>query len=185
MRRNSINDKVWKAHTDIQPQKLLNCSIQLIIDLIVNYLELWFWSTFLKSVWTNCTSRVINNENVMRYTFHLLRCHSNRIQQLIEHSVFSEIHDSAISKNIYANWSNKSISRRGNDESHQNLFILPIWRQIIWSILFAGMVAVATLGNIVVIWIVLAHKRMRTVTNYFLGQLRFNGVTTTYGKRDR
>lgn len=40
---------------------------------------------------------------------------------------------------------------------------------MLWSILFAGMVVVATVGNLVVIWIVLAHKRMRTVTNYFIG----------------
>jgi len=33
------------------------------------------------------------------------------------------------------------------------------------------MVIVATGGNIIVIWIVLAHKRMRTVTNYFLVNL--------------
>lgn len=48
-------------------------------------------------------------------------------------------------------------------------FVLPIWRQILWSILFTGMVVVASVGNLVVIWIVLAHKRMRTVTNYFIG----------------
>lgn len=49
-------------------------------------------------------------------------------------------------------------------------FTLPVWRQVVWSILFGGMVIVATGGNLIVIWIVLAHKRMRTVTNYFLGK---------------
>ncbi|XP_055524526.1 tachykinin-like peptides receptor 99D isoform X2 [Wyeomyia smithii] len=33
------------------------------------------------------------------------------------------------------------------------------------------MVVVASVGNLVVIWIVLANKRMRTVTNYFLVNL--------------
>ncbi|XP_018330167.1 tachykinin-like peptides receptor 99D isoform X2 [Agrilus planipennis] len=50
----------------------------------------------------------------------------------------------------------------------KNEFILPIWRQILWSVLYLSMVIVATGGNLIVIWIVLAHKRMRTVTNYFL-----------------
>jgi tachykinin-like receptor len=50
------------------------------------------------------------------------------------------------------------------------MYILPVWRQIVWSILFLGMITVATVGNLVVIWIVLAHKRMRTVTNYFIGK---------------
>ncbi|XP_074040996.1 tachykinin-like peptides receptor 99D isoform X2 [Leptinotarsa decemlineata] len=47
-------------------------------------------------------------------------------------------------------------------------FTLPIWRQVLWSILYAGIVLVATGGNVIVIWIILAHKKMRTVTNYFL-----------------
>ncbi|CAH2241870.1 jg16258 [Pararge aegeria aegeria] len=50
-------------------------------------------------------------------------------------------------------------------------FILPWWRQVLWTVLFAGMVVVATVGNLVVIWIVLANKRMRSVTNYFLVNL--------------
>ncbi|XP_077288482.1 tachykinin-like peptides receptor 99D [Arctopsyche grandis] len=50
-------------------------------------------------------------------------------------------------------------------------FILPWWRKLIWSLLFWVMVTVATGGNLIVIWIVLAHKRMRTVTNYFLVNL--------------
>ncbi|KAJ6637260.1 Tachykinin-like peptides receptor 99D [Pseudolycoriella hygida] len=52
-----------------------------------------------------------------------------------------------------------------------NEFVLPWWRQILWSILFGGMVIVSTVGNLIVIWIVLAHKRMRTPTNYFLVNL--------------
>lgn len=52
-----------------------------------------------------------------------------------------------------------------------NLFI-PVWYvQLIYIIAFASMVLVAAGGNIIVIWIVLAHKRMRTVTNYFLVNL--------------
>ncbi|XP_050312828.1 tachykinin-like peptides receptor 99D isoform X2 [Anthonomus grandis grandis] len=57
---------------------------------------------------------------------------------------------------------------RNSTLEERNQFILPIWRQVLWSILYAGMVIVATGGNLIVIWIVLAHKRMRTVTNYFL-----------------
>ncbi|XP_011700827.1 PREDICTED: tachykinin-like peptides receptor 99D [Wasmannia auropunctata] len=53
----------------------------------------------------------------------------------------------------------------------RNKFVLPWWRQMIWTLLFAGMIIVATGGNLIVIWIVLAHRRMRTVTNYFLVNL--------------
>nr|XP_046204655.1 substance-P receptor-like [Oncorhynchus gorbuscha] len=35
------------------------------------------------------------------------------------------------------------------------------------------MVTVSLVGNVVVIWIIMAHKRMRTVTNYFLLNLAF------------
>jgi len=51
------------------------------------------------------------------------------------------------------------------------LFSLPLWRQLLWTILYTGIVSIATIGNLVVIWIVLADRRMRTVTNYFLVNL--------------
>ncbi|KAG5313887.1 TLR2 protein, partial [Acromyrmex insinuator] len=57
------------------------------------------------------------------------------------------------------------------DLAPRNQFVLPWWRQMIWTLLFAGMITVATGGNLIVIWIVLAHRRMRTVTNYFLVNL--------------
>lgn len=60
-------------------------------------------------------------------------------------------------------------SQNGTQDSHT--FILPWWRQLLWTTLFAGMVVVAFVGNLVVIWIVLVNKRMRSVTNYFLVNL--------------
>jgi tachykinin-like receptor len=66
--------------------------------------------------------------------------------------------------------SNDSLNHNDTQEDH-NKFILPLWRQVLWSLLFTGMVVVATGGNLIVIWIVLANKRMRTVTNYFLVNL--------------
>jgi tachykinin receptor 3 len=59
----------------------------------------------------------------------------------------------------------------GTDIPDSNKFILPWWRQLLWTILFTGMVVVSTGGNLVVIWIVMADRRMRTVTNYFLVNL--------------
>ena len=50
-------------------------------------------------------------------------------------------------------------------------FTLPWWQQLFFYIIFVAMFVVAAGGNIIVIWIVLAHKRMRTVTNYFLVNL--------------
>ncbi|KAI0208587.1 Tachykinin-like peptides receptor 99D [Lamellibrachia satsuma] len=53
----------------------------------------------------------------------------------------------------------------------RNPFIQPWYIQLLYIVAFVTMVIVATGGNIIVIWIVLAHKRMRTVTNYFLVNL--------------
>ncbi|XP_078047006.1 tachykinin-like peptides receptor 86C isoform X2 [Augochlora pura] len=50
-------------------------------------------------------------------------------------------------------------------------FDLLWWQKLAWSLVFAVMLLVATGGNIIVMWIVLAHRRMRTVTNYFLVNL--------------
>ncbi len=48
--------------------------------------------------------------------------------------------------------------------------MLPWWRQLFWTVLFVSMATVSTCGNLIVIWIVMANKRMRTVTNYFIGR---------------
>lgn len=53
----------------------------------------------------------------------------------------------------------------------ENNFNLPWWHELLWSIVFGGMVVVATGGNLIVIWIVLADRRMRTVTNIFIVNL--------------
>jgi len=66
---------------------------------------------------------------------------------------------------------NESLDEEGYGEGAYSLSPLPWWRQVLWSFLFGSMVVVATVGNLVVIWIVLAHKRMRTVTNYLLVNL--------------
>ncbi|CAD6993177.1 unnamed protein product [Ceratitis capitata] len=50
-------------------------------------------------------------------------------------------------------------------------FNLPWWRLVLWNVLFVGMVVVATGGNLIVVWIVMTTKRMRTVTNYFIVNL--------------
>jgi len=43
--------------------------------------------------------------------------------------------------------------------------------KLIYVIAFVFIVVVATGGNAIVIWVVVAHKRMRTVINYFLVNL--------------
>ncbi|KAK4020832.1 hypothetical protein OUZ56_002777 [Daphnia magna] len=67
------------------------------------------------------------------------------------------------------NWShNNSILE---DASQNDQFNLPWWRIVLWTMLFAVMVVISTGGNLIVVWIVLADRRMRTVTNYFLVNL--------------
>lgn len=62
-------------------------------------------------------------------------------------------------------------SSNGTSGGDENRFILPWWQQLLFISAFAPMIIAAAGGNIIVIWIVLAHKRMRTVTNYFLVNL--------------
>ncbi|NXA42136.1 NK1R protein, partial [Eudromia elegans] len=57
--------------------------------------------------------------------------------------------------------------------SAANQFVQPPWQVALWAAAYALVVAVAVVGNAVVMWIILAHKRMRTVTNYFLVNLAF------------
>ncbi|CAG2110962.1 unnamed protein product, partial [Medioppia subpectinata] len=68
-------------------------------------------------------------------------------------------------------WNSSTMVSTTPDMQEENVYILPLWQQFLWSFIFGLMVVVAAGGNIIVIWIVLAHKRMRTVTNYFLVNL--------------
>lgn len=60
-----------------------------------------------------------------------------------------------------------------NGTVYLNLFVQPAWKIVLWAIAYSSIVIVSVVGNIVVIWIIVAHKRMRTVTNYFLLNLAF------------
>lgn len=47
----------------------------------------------------------------------------------------------------------------------------------LWAIAYTLIILVSITGNITVIWIILAHRRMRTVTNYFIVNLAFSDVS--------
>ena len=46
------------------------------------------------------------------------------------------------------------------EQMERNIYIMPLYQQILWSFIFGTMVFVAAGGNIIVIWIVLTNKRM-------------------------
>ncbi|RWS30686.1 tachykinin-like peptides receptor 86C [Leptotrombidium deliense] len=64
---------------------------------------------------------------------------------------------------------NVTTARENQNQSDEyRPFVPDMWVQIIWSTLFVTMVLGAVLGNLLVIWIILGHKKMRTKTNIFL-----------------
>jgi len=52
-----------------------------------------------------------------------------------------------------------------------NPYVLAWHVQLFYVVAFVAMLVVAIAGNAVVVWIVVAHRRMRSVTNYFLVNL--------------
>ena len=72
----------------------------------------------------------------------------------------------------FLNVSNTTMTN-ANDTAKEsyNPYNAPWYLVVFYVCLFIPMVLVAAGGNLIVIWIVLAHKRMRTVTNYFLVNL--------------
>ena len=65
-----------------------------------------------------------------------------------------------------------SVTNRTHDVYlDENRFLLPWWQQTIFMFAFLLILLVSAVGNLIVIWIVLAHKNMRTVTNYFIVNL--------------
>ncbi|XP_077376091.1 substance-K receptor isoform X1 [Festucalex cinctus] len=47
----------------------------------------------------------------------------------------------------------------------------------LWALAYSLIILVSVTGNVTVIWIILAHRRMRTVTNYFIVNLAFSDVS--------
>ncbi|XP_077999601.1 substance-P receptor-like [Glandiceps talaboti] len=54
-----------------------------------------------------------------------------------------------------------------------NRFAQPPYIIFTWAAIYGAVIIVAAGGNCIVMWIVLAHREMRTVTNYFLVNLAF------------
>ncbi|XP_060643120.2 substance-P receptor [Anolis sagrei] len=71
-----------------------------------------------------------------------------------------------------ASWrGNGSSSGAGEEWDGGNPFVQPGWQVALWALAYSVVVLVAVVGNGLVIWVVLAHRRMRTVTNYLLVNL--------------
>ncbi|KAH7984396.1 hypothetical protein HPB52_020298 [Rhipicephalus sanguineus] len=63
----------------------------------------------------------------------------------------------------------------------QRQWVLAWWTQLLYALLFGSVVAVAVLGNALVVWVVLAHRSMRTTTNCFLVNLSLaDAMTATF-----
>lgn len=55
-------------------------------------------------------------------------------------------------------------------------FTQPGWRIALWAITYSFIVITSIVGNITIIWIILAHRRMRTATNYFIVNLALSDL---------
>ncbi|KAK8768085.1 hypothetical protein V5799_013503 [Amblyomma americanum] len=55
--------------------------------------------------------------------------------------------------------------------NRERQWVLSSWAQLAYALLFGAVVVVAVCGNSLVLWSVLSHRRMRTVTNQFLVNL--------------
>lgn len=76
--------------------------------------------------------------------------------------MYSNITDLPVTTNVTA----------GNNQSDlEDHYSMPWWQQTVFFLAMISILIIASSGNLIVIWIVLAHKRMRTVTNYFLVNL--------------
>ncbi|XP_062817040.1 substance-P receptor isoform X1 [Anolis carolinensis] len=70
-----------------------------------------------------------------------------------------------------ASWRGNGSSSSGEEWAGGNPFVQPGWQVALWALAYGVVVLVAVVGNGLVIWVVLAHRRMRTVTNYLLVNL--------------
>lgn len=62
-------------------------------------------------------------------------------------------------------------SKLSNDSQLLNEFAMPLVQQLIWSFIFGLIVFISTAGNLIICWIILFHRQMRSVTNFHLCML--------------
>ncbi|KFQ31590.1 Substance-K receptor, partial [Merops nubicus] len=55
-------------------------------------------------------------------------------------------------------------------------FTQPGWQIALWAITYSFIIITSIIGNVIVIWIILAHRRMRTATNYFIVNLALSDL---------
>ncbi|KAF7247435.1 Substance-K receptor [Varanus komodoensis] len=68
------------------------------------------------------------------------------------------------------------------DYSHKTpstVFSLPGWQIAAWAIAYLSIIIVSAVGNSTVIWIILTHKQMRIVPNYFIVNLALSNFLMT------
>ncbi|XP_034294531.1 substance-K receptor isoform X2 [Pantherophis guttatus] len=77
-----------------------------------------------------------------------------------------------------------SINNTSKDQIFENdvnlteltTFYQPGWQIALWAIAYLMIVTASIVGNATVIWIILSHRRMRTVTNYFIVNLALSDL---------
>uniref|UniRef100_A0A672YFT1 Substance-K receptor n=1 Tax=Sphaeramia orbicularis TaxID=375764 RepID=A0A672YFT1_9TELE len=91
-------------------------------------------------------------------------------ESLIQH-IDRDVEATSLPFSVTADWLDD-----GN-ETTVNQFQQPDWQVALWAIAYSLIILVSVTGNVTVIWIILAHRRMRTVTNYFIVNLAFSDVS--------
>ncbi|KAL7023259.1 hypothetical protein ACKWTF_012541 [Chironomus riparius] len=128
------------------------------------------------NVLQNCTIEVINrypklsNENVTNIASYN---RSNVVDILSDTFVkFSDVYTDTTSQIYFKEFLSGCLFSTVNRKPYELSWQL----RIFWSLLFGVMLLIAISGNCIVLWIVLAHRRMRTVTNYFLLNLSISDL---------
>ncbi|XP_035186093.1 substance-K receptor isoform X1 [Oxyura jamaicensis] len=64
----------------------------------------------------------------------------------------------------------------GDNQTAVTQFTQPGWQIALWAITYSFIIITSIVGNITVTWIILAHRRMRTATNYFIVNLALSDL---------
>ncbi|KAK1164690.1 substance-K receptor [Acipenser oxyrinchus oxyrinchus] len=85
--------------------------------------------------------------------------------------------DPTVSTLLQSKPNSSLFEEEATNETIVNQFVQPTWQVTLWAIAYALIVMISVIGNVTVIWIILAHKRMRTVTNYLIVNLAFSDAS--------
>ncbi|TRY77878.1 hypothetical protein TCAL_12047 [Tigriopus californicus] len=80
-------------------------------------------------------------------------------------------------RNVTGSWHEESVMSEPNPNPDDlSGMTMELWVRILWDMMFISIISVAIIGNLIVLWIIIAHRCMRTIPNTFIANMSLSDL---------